>query len=78
MSKLNYPLQYAGISLDGPTLFYVDQDGTPLQLTITNAHVQRVLDDLNAEEDDEDEIGNDGVPYKFKSPMSFGRENEND
>jgi len=71
--KLNYPLQYAGISLDGPTLFYIDEDGTPIQMTITNSHVQRVLDDLNAEEDSEDEIGGD-APYKFKPPLSFGYE----
>ena len=67
--KLTYPLKYAGISLDGPTLFYIDQDGTPIQLTLSNEHVQRVLDDLNSEEDGEDEIGGD-VPYKFKPPVS--------
>lgn len=54
---LNYPLQYSGLTITGPTLFYIDQDGTPIQMGLSNEQVQIVLDDWNTATTLESEIG---------------------
>lgn len=49
---LNYPLRYNSISLSGPTLFYIDREGTPIQLALNDEQVQAIIDDWNAEPGD--------------------------
>lgn len=49
---LNYPLTYNSVHLNGPTLFYIDQEGVPIQLGLTDKQVQAIIDDWNAEPGD--------------------------
>jgi hypothetical protein len=46
---LDYPLDWSGHLL-GPTLIYIDNEGTPIQLRLTNDLVQGVIDIWNTNE----------------------------
>lgn len=44
---LTYPLAYNSLYLDGPTLIYLDEEGTPIQLQLSNEQVQAIVNDQN-------------------------------
>lgn len=49
---LNYPINYGSLHLNGPTLIYIDQHGTPVQLELNGEQVQAIIDDWNAQPGD--------------------------
>ena len=66
---LNYPLTYNSLHLPGPTLFYIDEEGTPVQLQLTNEQVQAIVDDWNTGEILDSEIGESTT--ELKPPLAF-------
>lgn len=53
---LNYPLNM-NVSLNGPTLIYIDTEGNPIQLSLNNYQVQDVINDWNDQPDGDLEEG---------------------
>lgn len=64
---LTYPLHFNSIDLKGPTLIYIDQEGSPIQLGLTDEQVQTTLDGWNAAAILESEIGE--KPHQLKPPL---------
>lgn len=54
---LSYPLTYNSLRFLGPTLIYLDEAGTPIQLQLTNEQVQTILDDWNTGQVLDSEVG---------------------
>jgi hypothetical protein len=53
---LDYPLDWKGRLL-GPTLIYIDNQGSPIELRLNDEQVQLVVDDWNCGEILNSEIG---------------------
>lgn len=71
---LSYPLHYNSIQMNGPTLFYIDETGSPIQLQLNNEQVKMIVDDFNTREvlEHAEEIVNDDsfVETELKPPIA--------
>lgn len=65
-ATLSYPLRYSSVILNTPTLFYIDQEGSPIQLGLNNEQVQMIVDDWNTGENLNSEFGEE--PGQLKPP----------
>lgn len=66
MSEVHYPLKYNSILLNEPTLFYIDNEGSPVQLALNREQVQMIVDDWNNQPDGDLEQGE--APHELKPP----------
>lgn len=66
-ATLDYPVTYSALRLNGPTLFYLDEEGTPIQVQLDNEQAQAVIDDWNTGRILDSEIGE--VAATLKGPL---------
>lgn len=70
---VGYPVDWR-THLLGPTLFYIDEAGTPIELRLTNDQVKMIVDDFNTREvlEHAEEIVNDDsfVETELKPPIA--------
>lgn len=64
---LTYPLHFNSIDLKGPTLIYIDEEGAPIQLGLSDEEVQTVIDSWNTAAILESEIGERA--HQLKPPI---------
>lgn len=62
---LNYPIDHRGRLLE-PTLIYIDDSGSLVELRLNREQVQMVVDDWNTGENLNSEFGE--VPAQLRSP----------
>lgn len=57
VAQIKYPMEWRGGRLLGPTLIYINEDGIPIELRLNDEQVQVIVDDWNARDILDSEIG---------------------
>lgn len=63
---LNYPLNMK-VTLNGPTLIYIDTEGNPIQLSLNNYQAQSVINDWNDQPNDD--LADGERPHMLNPPL---------